>query len=185
MKTCQALLVFFCFGSFITTLYSYCFTVTSHSFNLASTHIYSLSSCLHYFLSIKASGSCREHLPIKGRVCWGGSFKHIDKDACVKRRLHKASHTFCFKAEVKDTSCWENTTSLHLIKRHSIMILCEGPEPAEIFFKNCNNNISNNCLCIYSYNEKWELFRITRISVLISHTEWLIIIYFTITHCCL
>lgn len=34
-------------------------------------------------------------------------------------------------------------------------------------------------------NEKWELFRITRISVLISHTEWLIIIYFTITHCCL
>lgn len=75
---------------------------------------------------------------------------HRQRRMCKKRRLHKASHTFCFKAEVKDTGCLENTTSLHLIKRDSIMILCEGPEPAEIDILLLQFLKTNNCLCIYS-----------------------------------
>lgn len=142
--------------------------------------MYSLSSYLQYFLSIKASGSCREHLPIKGRVCWGGSFKHRQRRMCKKtpsqsftrvlfqsrgqghRLLRKHNIFASYQKRQYNDFMWRTRTSRDFF----------------FFFKNCNNNILNNCLCIYSCTEKWELFRITRISVLISHTKWLIIILF-------
>lgn len=76
---------------------------------------------------------------------------HRQRRMCKKTPSQSFTHVlFQSRGQGHLDTCLENTTSLHLIKRDSIMILCEGPEPAEIDILLLQFLKTNNCLCIYS-----------------------------------
>lgn len=70
------------------TLFQLSIHLHTHSIN---------SSPLLHFLPIKGSGSRREHLSIKGRVCWGGGFKRTVNPADTATHVHKRTSSQSFK----------------------------------------------------------------------------------------